>query len=554
MLNNVLKNLYHRLQKFTNNNNIRDISLICIVYTFCHGLSLLNTGLFWDEWIYAMLDKTAINTHFIQLGNPLVGDYLYLIFSLPYGITIFRLITFFSFLIATLALYGILKSFKNIHRDTIVILCILFAIIPVNFARISISTNLYAICYGLFFLAWYVLTKYLETRKLHFRICALLLFFISFLTQSLLFFFLIPVVFIAYWFREDIHSIKSLIRFYARYVDFLILPLVFFGLKNIFWKPFALYDGYTKLSVQNFISIPTNFIYSSRLTAGYIIEKISQFIRSPLESHILEFVFFCILFLIILYFISRRDILTAGNVKNYLLLIFTGFGIFLIGMFPYLAVGNIPNYYTWESRNQLLLPLGTSIILFYTISLLSKKLSLSKKTVQIIFSLLISGFIIINVGSYLDYQGDSFKQESLLMHFNKSDIMRNYSTFLFNDTTTRLNGNQRSVAFYEYTGMMKYVFKNDIRLGSSLYEFQIHAKNNMSYFKGSELWNYQNYSFHDPQYIITIRQGTTSLDRTSILILMYEQFKMPEKVLMDIKNITELGYEIYSPVSGNREG
>ena len=485
---------------------------------------------------------------FIQAGNPPFAYYLNFIFSQPYGITIARFVVFFSFFIAILAFYGILKSVRNIDRDTIVILCILFAVIPVNFARIAIITNFYAISYGLFFLAWYVLTKYLETRKLHFRICALLLFMISFLTQSLLVFFIIPICFIAYWFRNDIHSIKSLIRTYTRYVDFLVLPMLFFGLKNIFWKPFGIYEGYTQLTVGKFLSIPYNFVYSLYSTAGYIISKFYQFLYSPLETHLLELFFFCVFFIIIFYLIRKRDIISENSVKNDIFLIFIGVCVFLIGMFPYLAVGNIPNYSDWNSRNQLLLPLGASIILFFAISFFSKKMSLSKRTVQVIFSLLIAGFIIINAGSYLDYQGDSFKQESLLIHFNESGIMRSYSTFLFNDTTTQLNGNERSYRFYDYTSMMKYVFKNDTRFGVRLDEFQGKMKKNISYYKDYKSWNFGNYSFQDRQYyIIIIQQGPTSLNRMSTLLLMYEQYMCPEKFLSDANNITLLSYEIYSP-------
>ena len=552
MLNNVLNNLSLKFQKLASNNDIRDISLISLIYTFCHGLSLFNTGIFWDDWLVALFNKTEIFFQFIQAGGPWQAYYLNLIFSLPYGITIARFVVFLSFLIATLALYGTLKSFKSINRDTIVILCILFAIIPVNFARIAIICNLYAICYGLFFLAWYVLTKYLETGKLYFQIFALLLFFVSFITNTLLFFFLIPVVYIGYWFREDIHSIKSLIRVYARYIDFLILPLVFFGLKNIFWKPFGLYEGYTQLSLGKFLSIPTNFAVSLHSNGMYVLSKFYRFIFSPPESHILEYVFFCVFFVIIFYFIRKRNILTADSVKNDLFLIFAGFCLILVGVFPYLAVSNMPNYPSWETRNQLLLPLGISIVLFYMISLFSKKVSLSKRTVQIIFSLLIAGFIIINAGSYLDYQRDSFKQESLLMQFNDSGIMRNYSTFLFNDTTTKLDGGERTYRFHEYTSMMKYVFKNDTRFGVRLQEFQISAKNNVSYYKVYRSYNYKNYSFDNQQhYIIAIGQGDTSIDRTSTLSLMYEQYIMPKKFLIDIKNITSLSYEIYSPESGN---
>lgn len=549
----MLKNACLKFQKLARNSDIQDISLISLVYTFCHGLSLFNTGIYWDDWLFALYDKTELVRDFTQAGFPPTAYYLNFIFSLPYGVTITRFVVFFSFLIATLAFYGILKSFKNFNRDSIVLLCILFAIIPVNFARIATICSPTAFFFGAFFLAWFVLTQYLETKKLHFRILALLLFFVSFSTSSLLFYYLIPVFFIVYWFREDILSIRSLVRFYARYIDFLILPLVFFVLKNTLWKPFGLYEGYTQLSLGGLLSIPHLFIESVNSNAVYIISKTSLLIRAPFESYVFEFVFFCVFFVIIFYLIRRREIITVDSVKNDLLLIFVGVCIFLAGMFPYLAIGKTVGYFSWTSRDQLLLPLGISIILFYMISLFSKKLSLKNRTVQVIFSLLIAAFIMIHISSYMDYQRDSFKQESLLMQFNESEIIKKYSTFLFNDTTTKLNGGERSYRFYEYTSMMKYIFKNDTRFGDGFASFTIASKNNINNYKKYSSYNYNNYSFMDSQYyIVTISEGSTSIDRTSTLSLMCEQYIMPEKFLINVKNITSLSYEIYSPDLGNK--
>ena len=118
----------------------------------------------------------------------------------------------------------------------------------------------------------------------------------------------------------------------------------------------------------------------------------------------------------------------------------------------------MPQLGDWNSRHQLLVPLGASFMLFYSFKIISDRFIRSSTVKVAIISAIIALLVATSVVSYLDYQRDSYKQISLLDNIKNKEEIRNHTTFLFEDQTIQLNANTRSYRFSEYTGMLQVRF------------------------------------------------------------------------------------------------
>ena len=186
-----------------------DLFIVTVVYSVAHGLMVLNNGVFWDDWaVFNQTPETLLG--YIRQRDGLFLRYL-IHFPLlsDFGVAIIRIIIFLSYLIATLLFYNILTYIKEIDGFSKLIIVLIFALFPINQARIAISSGLYALCYVLFYLGFWLLAIYISTKKYYLRVLSLLIFFISFNTVSLLVFYLIPLLFIFYIEKETVFSFRS---------------------------------------------------------------------------------------------------------------------------------------------------------------------------------------------------------------------------------------------------------------------------------------------------------------------------------------------------------
>jgi len=145
------------------------------------------------------------------------------------------------------------------------------------------------------------------------------------------------------------------------------------------------------------------------------------------------------------------------------------------------------------------------------------------------------------MSNYLDYQKDDYKQLSLMEQFESSDIMKNYTTFLFVDGARDLNARDRTYRFYEYTGMMAYVFDDETRFGCEQYEQNLFT--NASDYQKYRNYKYRDYAERSLQYVVTIEKGSYDLDYVNLFQLMLDERFDRDSFNRDIGNVVRLDYE-----------
>jgi hypothetical protein len=370
---------------------------------------------------------------------------------------------------------------------------------------------------------------------------SLLVFFLSFCTHSILVFYAVSIfLFVLYREKDNIKTAGSSISSLLRYGDFLAIPPVFWVVKAVFFKTSGLYAGYNHMELRSFALLPVRFIQAfSESFIAVINGAFSMFFLNVCLSVILGFA--------VLLLLSKTIASEMKSEKSDIKLFFLGVILFFAAVFPYLAVNHIPRLSDWDSRNQLLVPLGASLMLYYGLKLFYDRLKWGSRALLFSYSMISALFIMINFNVYLDYQKDWFKQLSLVENFKSSHIMKDNSTLIFDDQAADMNALGRYYRFYEYTGLMKLAFNDETRFGIGL---DAYNKREWSHYfvdgqslVGLPQYNIGGYIPKDPDFRVIIKQGSSDLSRTyKVLKVLYYKIFNPAKFKEAIAGVVRLEY------------
>ncbi|MBP1763026.1 MAG: hypothetical protein H6Q65_84 [Firmicutes bacterium] len=500
------------------------------IYTLAHGLIFFNKGLYWDDWLWYKLDPNLLLEAGKQIGAPWAGYIGNYIFSLPNGITLVHGIVFFSFLLASLSLNGILKNIREMDDEARLFVVIIFTVFPCNLNRVVYSVFQYAFSYGLFFFAFLLFAKYLNGRNSVLRIISLILFFISFTTNSLLVFYVLLLFYILYIEQIAITNVKLLLTKCIFYLDVLFLPLVYWGVKQTFLVPYGMYAGYNSFSIMNIIGSPILAIGSFYGSVVLATDRAVLFWPAPT------------LMICLIYFLYRFSQKYAGKEliydRRFLAL---GIGCFFVAVFPYFAVGNFPTLDFHSTRHQLLIPLSVAMILTYGTRLLINRFEIIKekeKIRKVMLAVLTVTFIAMNGRIYMDYEKDWYKQLAVIENVRNSPVLQEHTTFLFQDNTTDLNVFKRNYRFYEYVAFMKQAFGDERRLGLN-YEKFYHGKAEVDgvHFRRKDQYLLSSYQQKSPEYIVRIKRSDVDVTDERILRFMVQEWLHPAELKRDVQRL-----------------
>jgi len=416
--------------------SINDILLLGVFYLVAHGgILLIPNAIFWDDWIYYRADPSIIFDISRQIGWMFnLFGYMH-VAMLGVGPWVYKAFTFSLMFVAGLMLWLILRRYPGITKDGRFFIVLLFLLLPFNMARVALVDFHYTLCFFLFFLAWALMDR--------FRVVALALFFLSFNTNSLLVFYVAPVLDMFYR-GGHLSSLKLAVRFSLRRVDYMLLPFVYFLVKVYYFSPSGIYHDYNE---------------------GY---GISHLMRSPVDQVYDLFsvdvnVGLClILSLFVFWLISKKSLAAIQKGQSPWLLPVTGAVIFCLGAFPYWILGHVPTFHEWTSRHQLLLPLGSALIIVGAFAYNDSTGRLG------VMSIIIGASLAFNVSTYAALFVDWQKQKRLTSLFAKNQSVEHAGLIVVDDRSERINALDRIYRFYEWNGILEAAFGNQRRFAVPL--------------------------------------------------------------------------------------
>jgi hypothetical protein len=160
-------------------------------------------------------------------------------------------------------------------------------------------------------------------------------------------------------------------------------------------------------------------------------------------------VFIFIFILLILLRHLNKNAVVIKSRKIFILLAAGALALFL-AILPYAVGRYVPRFYEWDSRHQILMPLGVALILVWFINTLQIKGS---------YILIVLLACLINNKNYYELNRDWNQQKNIMHKLSMINRNNGSTVFLFNN---KLNwAIKRGLRFYEYTGWIKESLSSD---------------------------------------------------------------------------------------------
>ncbi len=449
--------------------------ILLIFYSIAHGgILFIHDAIYWDDWTLYKVSPGVILDTFRQAGSMFnLAGHMHNLF-LSFGLWFYRVATFFLMFGAGLALDRVIKKIKYFSVEQRFSIVLLFLILPFYSARVALIDMGYTICYFLFFVAWACIDR--------FRTISLVLFFLSFNTNSLLVFYSLP--FIDFYLRSVNYSwsIKSFVQFLFSKFQFFILPFLYFYIKIIFFKPSGLYEGYNEgFNLINLLVSPVIMFF--------------DWLKFDIP---LLWVCFVSLFVfkLIKFNFCKYNLDTDQSKK----ITYLGCVVFGLGAFPYWILGHVPTFNEWTSRHQILLPLGTSIII------VSFLFGLQRELIKLLMSVIVGSCLIINMSYYFEFYCDWNKQKQLINQISIDKKIKNADLIVFDDRTVVDNALNRVYRPYEWNGIMASAFGDEKRMGLDELDYKKYLNGSLfkGYFKEPEKFRAKEYLFKENPIVVKV--------------------------------------------------
>ena len=471
-------------------NQYKNYIILFSVYLLANSLLLLNVnGIYFDDWIlfnheYNTLYKLFNNAH--GLAGVIHAKLHNYVGNIGNGVFPYRILVFILYFLSGVFVYKILKNIQSIDKQNQFYLTLFFLLAPVYSARLFLIILPHTVFLSVFFAAFYLLSQYIKSPKIWLRVVILALFFSSFIINSLLVFYAVPMLYlfyIGYW-HQPLSLFNKVRVFVVKNIDFMLLPIVFFVIKILYFNPSVANTNYNIITAGKLLLVPFGVL------ASFYFSFILPIVESFSVLH-LAAVFIILYFL----FYSRKQRNSNINLVQSYWFFVLGALLFALAIFPYVAVGKFPAD-TWGSRHQLLAPLGFAFMFYFLVNIVVKRFQLS----QYIKIFILNAFVIIFVSQSI-YQGYLYKKDwlyksAIQQNFKDSDLIKNNTTFIVRKNLGEVLVNESMLRSYEYTGTLRSAFGDDKRFMTfsndelELYRSGRHDLKNNKHLNASN-WNYQ---------------------------------------------------------------
>lgn len=363
-------------------------------------------------------------------GNTYIAYYYWVFSFLPNIVFAFKLTTFVSILLSAFLTYRICVKSGFLGPTEGMFVAMLSAVYPAQMMTFAINISYQFACYTLFLVAVNLAMDAIKlkgARLLIWRILSCGIFFLSFITNSLLVF---HIGFLLFYYAYSQRQLSRRLMdrpfsFAIRHWDFIVIPFVFWIWKQNFTPVWGWGGeiGYNELTF-NLTSMILIYINLAQTIAWQLINTASNPFFSA--SFILFGAAYCAQRL-------KWHTFFRPQIKVLPLLSF-GFLLFFLGTFPYAAVGKGFGHalaiVDWTSRNRLLIGLPMALILLVTSLKIFKASSRWNLIFLVALVLTLSSY---RMNVYVTWQVEAIKHHSTLFNLSHLEEARDIHVFGIRD-------------------------------------------------------------------------------------------------------------------------
>lgn len=447
----------------------RELIILSIIYVFTHGMLLILSGRWWDDWCMYNQSAEVMKEWALSAGRPSL--FVYMEFAKAIPEVGYRIITFFMFYFCTFFLYKILKNWLLLSDRACFWICAIYIVIPANDCRALLAVFPYTIGLFFFMFGMSLLSDALVGNRMIWwnRILLWFFFSIGFTLNSNLCFYVIVLLMIL----MKTGSIKACIK----YLDFLALPIIFFIVKTLYFPTYGMYAQYNNIT-KGSVLLALKYIIPADI---YMLEELfGNFLLRFTEANIFGGIavglmmsfgvinrkkILCVLIQIynILFCNGEKKKVNIYEkteniaVEEDILVCIIGFLALSAGLFSYVAVRLSYKIAASQlgGRDAVLVSFGAAMIVYGVVSLVFN----SNMRIYVFVLLIFCGFIYFNA-YYFSYQQDYYRQLGFQYQLREHPELENLSNIVYLNSDCSLVNIQ---SFYSLNGAAETVYNNQKR-------------------------------------------------------------------------------------------
>lgn len=419
-----------------------------------HAQLLMADGVRWDDALLYKLDQTGdhadLREWMMQMGLPINYLFFRTVFAFP-GYGSHLVLSFLSILLCAILLYRYLTAGPRWNAESAALLSALFIFALPFKSTVLLSTLQYQFSLVFFLLACHLAEKRFGPHGRAWLLAALVLFFLSFNTASLLAYFYVYFLAscLAFVRFHDAPRLRA-IRIWLGKSWFLMLwPFAYFGLKLSLFPTYGPYQNYNKLSFDPRRISTTTRIYFEDGFAN----PISQIARMDAQLPLALIPLAAVIFLLLRSARAQEDRSDALSLRGIRIPLYLLGVAFCLSFLPYVLVGQAPRPFYWESRHLLLFTITIPMAIFAIVRLASLPFRGEAFNARCVARLATAGicavFCLVGYVSYFIVQIGSIKQHAIVENLRKLPRLKEYDYFSVVDNAKDFAGNRLSL--YEAT-------------------------------------------------------------------------------------------------------
>jgi len=487
----------------------------------CHGLLLMNDGIYWDDWLSIGYlkngDWQSLSEQTSEMGLPLLGYFQWTL-KLLNIYTHYKIIAFLLIYISSVLIYKTSLNLRILTATESFLIAVIFIAFPAYQVTVLFCTLNYLFCLSLFYLAAYIYVESLGKKSLGLirmlRVGAATIFFISFNLNSLLVYFyaFLMLMFFSQKSRDGGTWIKNLSSFIRANWPIIILPIAYWVIRSIFTPPHGLYANYHRLDVSawQIFSLSISFIRVS---------VFGQFFSAArdLGDHVTVWLVLLIGVCVAYGYLIRNQRVKNRVRENWFndkhAISAFGFGLIALicAIFPYAAVGLSPESAGFGTRHNVLISLPVAILIISVFRIYSQsygQLNLSsqigfKRNQLLIISSVVLSFALSCNHYYISWEARAIKDRAFMHVLQSNPKLGDYATYWIDDRFQA--GPALEYSYYEYSSMFKEVWGGESRIGVPISYLDTHPDGLSSKnFNLIHRYNLRDYSENGKEVILII--------------------------------------------------
>jgi hypothetical protein len=503
---------------------LRAASILLILLMAAHAPLVLNDGLMMDDWLLLKLrPDSAVDLSFLLngAGHPLFFGYLKLANLTGVPVLAMKILALAGILVGAACLMSAATRLDLLSPTEAVGFSLIVWTYPGYQMWAGKANSLYVFSFGLFFVgAWLLTLAFVAkgTRHATLRIAAALVFFLSFALNStiILYAFAMLVLFIAAWLGNDRtqgllrRSLLSAWQCATRYPELVLLPLVYWGGLNIFFKRIGVYSRHYNTHLPTFSELLEG--WSAFFSIGYR-DVLRNIIKEMLHSPLL-FAFAVLLVAIGFVPLRFNQKRSAGSGYRIALPFLLTPILFATLALPYLVAGLRPGGF-YETRHLLLfgLPLAFGVL---AVKRFAEVAIDDRAAFVVVFGLAAVASIAALWNDYFFMQARTLKQHALFSHL--AAMPRPDATvFDLNDGFLDWPSPHSPFGVPEVTGMLRLAWGNHPFLGFTARAERPTILQEMEELRTGEGSAYHNIDPSGPQATITFRPGPNAAPNAALV-------------------------------------